>query len=505
MSSKYLSLKILSNNISSLLFFALTISFLSVIFFQGSRGLYETTEGRYALCARETMLSGNLLEPVLHGKHHWTKPPLTYIVIASGLFIFGDNSTWGARFYLIPAFILTVIFVYLFAKALWDPSTGVISALIYSCSPFLVGAANSISTDTLLVLWHSLTFFAFWKAYQTKNRWFIYLFWLGVGLGCITKGPMGFIPLMGILPFCLWRWLVYKEKLWYFISPIGIFIFFIVGIAWYFWENMKYPGLLQYWLFHETVGRLAEGEFDRNPEWYKVFPMYFLPVIFGTGFWLFLLLYALHRNKKDNGKYLSFSFSEHQWFLLIASFVFPFVFFLISKSRLTLYILPVFIPLTIMIGRILQNAVEYNFISVKKLVIVAIINSVLIISAKGFSAYYPNGKDMKQLANDIQPLLGQFHQPELYCIKSNDLNGFEFYTYIPVPEKELPEEQGLAPETALENIMKTITDFLTEKTDTQRIILIPRKYEKVMKNLKIPDKLKIHPVNKFWVAMYYSE
>jgi len=74
-------------------------------------------------------------------------------------------------------------------------------------------------------------------------RGLIYIFWLGIGLGCITKGPMGFIPLMGILPFCLWRWLTYKEKLWFFISPIGIALFLIVGIAWYLWENWKYPGL----------------------------------------------------------------------------------------------------------------------------------------------------------------------------------------------------------------------------------------------------------------------
>ncbi len=158
-----------------------------------------------------------------------------------------------------------------------------------------------------------------------------------------------------------------------------------------------------------------------------------------------------------------------------------------------------------MMGRVLQSAMECNFISVKKLVIIAVINSVLIISAKGFSAYYPNEKDMKQLANDIQPLLSQFHQPEFYCIKSNNLNGFEFYTHIPVPEKELPEKQGLDPQTALKNIMETITNFLAEKTNTQRIILIPRKYEKVIKTLTIPDKLKIYPVNKFWVAMYYSE
>ncbi len=504
MNSQYSSNNILSNEGKTILLYALVLSSLCVTLFQGSRGLYESTEGRYALCARETMKSGNLLEPVLHGKHHWTKPPLTYIAIATGLFIFGEDSTWGARFYLIPSFILTVIFVFLFASSLWDPNVGAISALLYSCSPFLVAGANSISTDTLLVLWHSLTFFAFWKAYQKKKRWYIYLFWLGIGLGCITKGPMGFIPLMGIIPFCLWRWLTHKEKLWYFISPVGISLFFIVGIAWYFYENLKYPGLLKYWLFHETIGRLAEGEFERNPEWYKIFPLYFAPVIFGTGTWLFLLIYVFHKNKKVSGEIFSISFMEPQWFFLIASFGFPFLFFLISKSRLTLYILPVFIPLTIMSGKIIHNAWRNKYISYKTILLTAIINALIIILLKGISAYYPNGKDMKLLAKDIQPLLSQFTNVELYCIKTGDLNGFEFYTHIPVPEKELPEFNNLDKETVLNETIKILTNFLQENSPSKRIILIPGKHGKAITALKLPEKLKIHPINKFWLAIYYD-
>ncbi len=486
-----------------LLIIALLLAFLCVTLFQGTRGLYETTEGRYALCARETLHSGNFLEPILHGKHHWTKPPLTYIAIASGLIIFGDNSTWGARFYLIPSFILTVFFIYLFAKSLWDKTTGVISALIYSVSPFLIAGANAISTDTLLVLWHSLTFFAFWKAYKSKSRLYIYLFWFALGLGCITKGPMGFIPLMGIIPFCLWRWLAYKEKLWFFISPVGILIFFVVGISWYLWENYKYPGLLRYWLFDETIGRLTEGEFDRNPQWYKVFPIYFLLTIFGTGLWVLLLIYVLIKNKKNKWKIVDISFFEPQWFLLISSFIFPFLFFLISKSRLTLYILPVFIPLTVVIGRIFYIALEQNIISRRTILLFAILNAIIIIPIKGVSAYYPNAKDMKKLTNDIQPLINQFSNVELYCAKSNELNGFEFYTYIPVPEIQLSDESKK--KIDLNSIENKVISFLREASTSQRILLIPDKYEKVIRTLKLPEDIKIQSVNKFWLALYYSK
>jgi hypothetical protein len=46
---------------------------------------------------------------------------------------------------------------------------------------------------------------------------------------------------------------------------------------------------------------------------------------------------------------------------------------------------------------------------------------------------------MKELTKDFQPLINQFPKVELYCAKSNEINGFEFYTYIPVPEIQLSD------------------------------------------------------------------
>ena len=74
----------------------LGMAFVGVVSFQGSRGIYETTEGRYSECARETMATGNYDDPVLNGQPHWTKPPLTYLSIMAGLRAFGLNP-WGAR------------------------------------------------------------------------------------------------------------------------------------------------------------------------------------------------------------------------------------------------------------------------------------------------------------------------------------------------------------------------------------------------------------------------
>ena len=74
------------------------VAVLAAFAFQGTRGLYASSETRYAECAREMVASGNWLEPTLAGEPHWTKPPLTYWAIAGGMVLLG-RSEWAVRLY----------------------------------------------------------------------------------------------------------------------------------------------------------------------------------------------------------------------------------------------------------------------------------------------------------------------------------------------------------------------------------------------------------------------
>ena len=117
--------------------------------FQGSRGLYETTEGRYAECSREMLERDNYLEPTLGYRPHFTKPPLTYWAIAGGMRLLGHNE-WGVRLYNAVAFFLTVLAIAWIGATLWGKPTGIMAGLIYASSPFPVFGAYAVSTDTLL-------------------------------------------------------------------------------------------------------------------------------------------------------------------------------------------------------------------------------------------------------------------------------------------------------------------------------------------------------------------
>ena len=60
--------------------------------FQGVRPLWEPDEGRYTAVAMEMLRQGDWLKPQLHREQpHWTKPPLTYWVIAASVSFLGRN------------------------------------------------------------------------------------------------------------------------------------------------------------------------------------------------------------------------------------------------------------------------------------------------------------------------------------------------------------------------------------------------------------------------------
>ena len=105
------------------LLLVLALAFVGAASFQGSRGLYESTEGRYAETARETMLSGDYDDPILNSQPHWTKPPLTYMAIIPGIRLLGENP-WGVRAYLVVAMVLAAGAVWLAAFSIWGAGAG---------------------------------------------------------------------------------------------------------------------------------------------------------------------------------------------------------------------------------------------------------------------------------------------------------------------------------------------------------------------------------------------
>ena len=404
------------------------IALVGAVSFQGSRGIFQTTEGRYAECARETLASGDYDDPILNGQPHWTKPPLTYMAIMAGMRAFG-HSPWGVRSYLVAAMVLSALAVWLAGTFIWGAPTGFWAGLVFATSPFVVGAANVVSSDLLTTLWVALAFAAFWHGHARQSPISILAMWVFLGLGFLTKGPPALlIPAAG-LPLAavrLRRGGNVHFPSW--LTLIGLGLFVLVGVLWYLEEAEHTPGLIAYWLGHELVGRNLGGEFNRNPGLLPVFTMYLPILLFGTGPWLPLAMFRgcpLRDWKTAPGDLPAAARAARV--SLAAGVAISFAVFALSRSKLPLYLLPLFVPMSLALGRMIAVLIAQGRIRKRTAATLAGATLALIVAGKGLSARVDSPKDMTRLAAVLAPELAKAPDQPFFTATGHYLNGLEFH------------------------------------------------------------------------------
>ncbi len=408
----------------------LVLAFIAVTAFQGTRGLCKTTEGRYAECAREMTRAGTWLEPVLNGQPHWTKPPLTYIAMIAPFKVFGPT-TWAARLYLIPCYLITIIGVWWLALRLWKSrECARMSALIYATSAFPMIGSHVISTDCMLTAALALTQASFWEAMRKQSRWSVHLIWFFLGIAFMVKGP----PALLVVPamVAVWARLPRETRRQVpLFSLSALMLFFVVGFGWYILEAIKHPGLANYWLHDEVVARSFTKEAHRNPQFYKNFVLYLPPLLLGTLPWSAWLIYRwravrdlilLSGAKKRNWKKLS---DEAFW--LLWAVIFPALVFAFSRSKLPLYVLPLFVPFAVAAGRMLFAIDGHKpWFSRYVLTALCVMFSFFIIG-KAAAGVVLQEKDMARLHRRLTEVYGVVDPKSVAVFGHSHPNGLSFY------------------------------------------------------------------------------
>jgi 4-amino-4-deoxy-L-arabinose transferase len=407
----------------ALVLLAVCVAFL----FQGTRGLFETTEGRYAEVAREMVAGGDWMVPHLDGHPHWTKPPLTYWSIAAGLAAVGRN-TWGARLYDSFALVLTTLTVAALGATVWDELTGLIAALIFATTPFVVMGANVVSPDMLLTLFETLAILCYWRAVRAADarsaaRWVAGM-GAAFGLAFLTKGPPGLLPLLGIVIFSIVarrRGLVTPRLF----NVIGVALFVLIGFSWYIVSVARDPSLLRYFLGEEVWGRVATGRHHRNTGWYMPLVIFGVPLLFGLGAWLVSgILDARVAVRAQSGWRRAWSAAVRtpEWLFLLLWIAAPLVIFSVSKSRLPLYVLPLVPAQALLAARIAVQA-EGKERALRRTWRIAIVSAIVLVSVKFAAAQVKSPSNMLPLAKEIHA-----SNPDRVTVVDNSrLYGLEFY------------------------------------------------------------------------------
>jgi len=105
----------------------------------------------------------------------------------------------------------------------------------------------------------SLSLVSFLMVINGHAKYWNYLFFVGVGLGILTKGPLALVVVGGII--ALWILFSYKKRitsLSKFPWISGIALMLIIAVPWYIAAEIKTPGFLYYFIIGENLGRFLD-------------------------------------------------------------------------------------------------------------------------------------------------------------------------------------------------------------------------------------------------------
>jgi 4-amino-4-deoxy-L-arabinose transferase-like glycosyltransferase len=317
----------------------------------GGRGIWDPDEGRYTNVALNMLDSGDWINPRRSDEvGHWTKPPLTYWAIASSVAVFGPNP-WAARLPAALSYLLCVFLAWRIAGRL-RPGSEDQAALIYATMLFTVGAAHLITTDYVLTACSTLALWGFVEARfgATHPRAWIALMWAGFALAFMTKGPPGLLPLVAVLAYDL---VMPGRSGHRVLQWSGLLLFVLLALPWYVAVILNNPGLFRYFIGDEVVNRVTTNEFGRHGQWYGWLSIYAPTLLLGTLPWTPALLRwarTLPATLRGWWRDPARRAADAAWLLPTLWLLLPLLVFCLSRSRLPLYILPLFTPLAVLIA-----------------------------------------------------------------------------------------------------------------------------------------------------------
>jgi 4-amino-4-deoxy-L-arabinose transferase-like glycosyltransferase len=406
--------------------------------FQGSRGIWEPDEGRYTSAGINMHESGDWLVPTVDGRHpHLTKPPLTYWAIAASIALFGHNE-WAARLPGALAFIGTGLFVFGLGRRLC-PLKPWLPAVVWGLSFAPIIAANVVSTDTLLAFFETAAMFACVEAWArgkpTAHRWYMVM-WLAWGLAFMTKGPPGLLPLLAVTIYLGFH---DRARLRQMFALPGLALFAVVAFWWFALVIGQQPDRLQYFLGYEVYDRIFTATHARNAEWYGALEVYLPVLLVGTLPWSALALRAVGGVRTGVALLRQrLAARDDDWLLLAYWVGVPLLVFVVARSRLQLYVLPLFVPLALVMARPLAR---WPWLQGRNLARTCVLTAAIFIGFKGALAHWPIDRDARVIAGDVSRFLDPHDIDRIVFVGMRPFYGLNLYLDRKIEGVEIGEQR----------------------------------------------------------------
>lgn len=328
--------------------YALLISICLPVFLTNTffRELWAPDEPRYAQVAREMVETGQFVVPHYNGEVYADKPPLLFWMIALSSIMLGGFGTFSVVLPTALAGTAAVLLTYRLAYSMFgDRRVGLLVGFVLMTSQEFMFLSTTGRMDIPLTFFITLATYCLWQWYVSGKNSHLVLFYLGMALGCLVKGPVGLFPLLTAVVFLA----IGKEAARIGKLRIGIGFAGMIALVACWLLPAALAGGEAYWqelLGDQIFGRVVNSWSKKQPFYYYFtnFPLGFMP-------WFLFLPVAALQAFRGGRKF----FDKRDLFLTVWFVSFFVVFSCISGKR-SVYILPLYPSAAIFIARRLIEA-----------------------------------------------------------------------------------------------------------------------------------------------------
>lgn len=327
---------------------SLLVLCIGVFFFRlGEAGLINICESFYPASVREMIEANSYIIPQLNYQVYFSKPIMTFWLMAASYNIFGLNDFGGRFAQALMTVILTMACFYVVRKMKGNLAGYLTGAFLVS-SPFLLIFTRASSIDSFFTIFLGLTLCAFLHVVSNNSKRAWPLVYICLGLAVLTKGPAALVLFGGGIALSL---LVLRpsfqdiKSLSDRLHPIaGSLLFLAVVLPWWIAVGIATKGLFpEVFVCYENVNRYLGHVVLRRTFWWR----YLVVIAVGLLPWSLYLpavFFDTFKNRKSTNSLLD----PRVICLSFATVVIAF--FSFSSTQLETYVLPACPPLAIAVA-----------------------------------------------------------------------------------------------------------------------------------------------------------
>jgi hypothetical protein len=256
----------------------------------------------------------------------------------------------------------------------------------------------------------------------------------------MTKGPPGLLPLLAMMAMVAFHDRASLRRLF---DPLGLLVFAVVAFTWFGMVIAQDPSRLGYFLGYEVYDRVFTDTHGRNAEWYGPLLVYGPVFLFGALPWWPMALVAAGGPRQAWTDFRArLAARDRDWLLLAWWFLLPLLVFCLARSRLQLYVMPLFVPLSLMLARPLA---KWDWLDTRRLAAIAGLTAIGLLTLKGIAGHVHVSRDARDMSTAIRGLVDLRSIDEIVFVGMRPFYGIYVYLDVPVEGVQIGSDASRDP------------------------------------------------------------